>query len=198
MLLGEPLPPFCCCFVCFIPKAGSPLSPLRSKSISAPYFSLRLSSVRRKGMFGDKFSVCEVRGGSRRNSDGDACVIRKGICVHSISINSSQSGETASHRGCDFRPSPFFLPVGRRSSVAEVLHKENENHVRGEACARQSVSTPTPTLRHARAQVPGGGGESLPRCRLRAQKALEPRAPRSACGEPRSSCSQFRGISTRP
>ena len=44
---------------------------------------------------------------------------------------------------------------------------------RGEACARQSVSTPTPTLRHARAQVPGGGGESLPRCRLRVQKALE-------------------------
>ena len=44
---------------------------------------------------------------------------------------------------------------------------------RGEACARQSVSTPTPTLRHARAQVPGGGGESLPRGSLRAQKALE-------------------------
>ena len=44
---------------------------------------------------------------------------------------------------------------------------------RGEACARQSVSTPTPTHRHARAQVPGGGGESLPRCRLRVQKALE-------------------------
>ena len=68
-----------------------------------------------------------MRGGSRRNSDGDACVLRKGICVHSNSINSSQSGETAFHRGCDFRSSPFFLPVGRRSSVAEVLHKENEN-----------------------------------------------------------------------
>lgn len=39
-----------------------------------------------------------MRGEGRleRNSDGDACVIRKGICVHSISINSSQSGETAS------------------------------------------------------------------------------------------------------
>lgn len=90
-------------------------------------------------MSGDKFSVCEVRGGSRRNSDGDACVIRKGICVHSNSINSSQSGETASHRGCDFRSSPFFLPVGRRSSVAEVLHKENENHVQGRSL-RSTVS----------------------------------------------------------
>ena len=36
--------------------------------------------------------MSEVRGGSRRDSDGDACVISKGICVHIVSINPRLSG----------------------------------------------------------------------------------------------------------
>ena len=114
-------------------------------------------------------------------------------------FNQSQTVRTASHRGSDFRSSPFFLPVRRRSRVAEVLHKENKNHVQGRSL-RSTVSFhahPHPLPRAGpgpgrRRRVPparsspGAEGVGSPGRRAPLAGNRAPAAPNSA------------GISTRP